>query len=87
MLDRNARANVSPAARSERAHMSEPTSEHAVKRYRTLFLSDIHLGTRGAQAELLLDFLKHNDADTILPRRRHHRRLAAEERLVLAAGP
>ncbi len=34
-------------------------------RYRTLFLSDLHLGTRGLQAELLLDFLRHNDADTI----------------------
>lgn len=33
--------------------------------YRTLFLSDVHLGTRGCQAELLLDFLKHNDAATI----------------------
>ncbi|MBM3642534.1 MAG: UDP-2,3-diacylglucosamine diphosphatase, partial [Alphaproteobacteria bacterium] len=44
--------------------MSDPTSEHAVKRYRTLFLSDLHLGARGAQAELLVDFLKHNDADT-----------------------
>ncbi|MEL6168204.1 MAG: UDP-2,3-diacylglucosamine diphosphatase [Pseudomonadota bacterium] len=34
-------------------------------RYRTLFLSDIHLGTRGCQADLLLDFLDHHDADTI----------------------
>jgi UDP-2,3-diacylglucosamine pyrophosphatase LpxH len=34
-------------------------------RYRTLFLSDIHLGTRGCQAALLLDFLRHNEADTI----------------------
>jgi len=33
--------------------------------YRTLFISDVHLGTRSAQAELLLDFLKHNSADTI----------------------
>ncbi|MFA5950757.1 MAG: UDP-2,3-diacylglucosamine diphosphatase [Hyphomicrobium sp.] len=33
--------------------------------YRTLFISDVHLGTRSAQAELLLDFLKHNTADTI----------------------
>ncbi len=33
--------------------------------YRTLFLSDLHLGTRGSQAELLLDFLRHNEADTI----------------------
>ena len=35
------------------------------KRFRTLFLSDIHLGTRGCQAELLLNFLRYNDADTI----------------------
>jgi UDP-2,3-diacylglucosamine pyrophosphatase LpxH len=34
-------------------------------RYRTLFLSDLHLGARGLQAELLLDFLRHNEADTI----------------------
>ncbi len=41
----------------------EPEPEPAV--YRTLFLSDVHLGTRGCQAGLLLDFLKHNDAATI----------------------
>jgi UDP-2,3-diacylglucosamine pyrophosphatase LpxH len=41
----------------------EPEPEPSL--YRTLFLSDIHLGTRGCQAELLLDFLKHNDAETI----------------------
>jgi UDP-2,3-diacylglucosamine pyrophosphatase LpxH len=41
----------------------EPEPKPAV--YRTLFLSDIHLGTRGCQAELLLDFLRHNDAETI----------------------
>lgn len=39
----------------------EPEPTH----YRTLFLSDIHLGTRGCQAELLIDFLKHNDANKI----------------------
>lgn len=33
--------------------------------YRTIFLSDIHLGTRGCQAELLVDFLRHHDAETI----------------------
>jgi len=33
-------------------------------RYRSLFISDVHLGSRGAQAELLLDFLKHNEAET-----------------------
>ena len=33
--------------------------------YRTLFISDVHLGTRSSQAEMLMDFLKHNDAETI----------------------
>lgn len=37
----------------------------AAQHYRTLFLSDIHLGTKGCQAELLLDFIRHNEADTI----------------------
>jgi len=32
-------------------------------RYRSLFISDVHLGTRGCQAELLLDFLRCNDAE------------------------
>ncbi len=39
--------------------------DHAAKRYRTLFLSDLHLGTKGCQAELLLDFLKHNESETL----------------------
>jgi len=28
-------------------------------RYRSVFISDVHLGTRGCQAELLLDFIRH----------------------------
>jgi len=38
-------------------------SVDGVKKYRSIWLSDIHLGTRGCQAEYLLDFLKHNDSD------------------------
>jgi UDP-2,3-diacylglucosamine pyrophosphatase LpxH len=34
-------------------------------RYRTIWLSDIHLGTRGCKAEYLIDFLRHNEAQTI----------------------
>ena len=34
-------------------------------RFRTIFLSDIHLGTRGCQADRLLDFLARHDASTI----------------------
>jgi UDP-2,3-diacylglucosamine pyrophosphatase LpxH len=33
--------------------------------HKTIWVSDIHLGTRGCQAEVLLDFLKHNTADTL----------------------
>ncbi|MBB4196299.1 UDP-2,3-diacylglucosamine hydrolase [Rhodoblastus sphagnicola] len=36
------------------------------KRYRTLFISDVHLGTRGCQADLLLDFFKHNESDELI---------------------
>jgi UDP-2,3-diacylglucosamine pyrophosphatase LpxH len=35
------------------------------QRVRTLFISDVHLGTSGCQAELLLDFLRQYDAETI----------------------
>ena len=34
-------------------------------RVRTLFLSDLHLGTRACQAERLLDFLKEHPADKV----------------------
>lgn len=37
-----------------------------MQRYRTIWISDVHLGTRGCKAEFLLDFLRHNDADTII---------------------
>ena len=35
------------------------------REYRALFISDVHLGTRGCQAEKLLDFLREYDAETI----------------------
>ncbi len=42
------------------AVIGEPRTRH----YRTVFLSDFHLGTRSAQADALLDFLRHVEADT-----------------------
>ncbi len=45
--------------------MTDDEINFPVKKYRTLFLSDLHLGTRAAQAELLLDFLKYHEAETI----------------------
>lgn len=41
------------------------TPASAIIHHRTLFLSDIHLGTPGCKADLLVDFLRHNHADTI----------------------
>ena len=42
--------------------MSEELPE---RRFRTLFISDVHLGARGSQADRLLDFFRTHDADTI----------------------
>ena len=36
-----------------------------IQYWRTLWISDIHLGTSGCKAEFLLDFLDHNEADTV----------------------
>ncbi len=44
------------------AALLDDTPSNHVK---TLFISDIHLGARGCNAEAFLDFLKHYDADTI----------------------
>ncbi|MGF7188953.1 UDP-2,3-diacylglucosamine diphosphatase [Robbsia andropogonis] len=33
--------------------------------YRTIWLSDIHLGSSGCQADYLLDFLKHNESENL----------------------
>ena len=38
------------------------TAEPAPRQWWTLFLSDVHLGTRGCQAQLLLDFIRRNKA-------------------------
>lgn len=39
--------------------------EGAKHHYRTIWLSDIHLGTPGCQADALLHFLRHNECDTL----------------------
>jgi UDP-2,3-diacylglucosamine pyrophosphatase LpxH len=42
-----------------------PDEHGEERRWRAIWISDIHLGTRDCQASFLLDFLKHNDADTL----------------------
>jgi UDP-2,3-diacylglucosamine pyrophosphatase LpxH len=41
------------------------SAEIEVRHYRAVFISDIHLGTRGCQAELLLDFIRHIECDRL----------------------
>lgn len=39
--------------------------QQQINKYRAIFISDIHLGSRGCQAEYLVDFLKNNDCDQL----------------------
>jgi UDP-2,3-diacylglucosamine pyrophosphatase LpxH len=41
----------------------EPVDEPRRRRYRSVWISDLHLGTPGCQAVALLDFLKHVESD------------------------
>lgn len=43
----------------------DSSDEAGVPKYRSLFLSDVHLGTRFCQAEALLEFMRVHDAETI----------------------
>ena len=50
----------------EETHRDDPHPEsHEVRKHRSIWISDVHLGTRGSKAELLADFLKHNDCETL----------------------
>jgi UDP-2,3-diacylglucosamine pyrophosphatase LpxH len=53
-----------PAAPFASSDDGEP-ARHAVQRWRTLWISDLHLGTPGCQAHALLDFLKHTECETL----------------------
>lgn len=43
----------------------EPKRGDDRRRFRTIWISDIHLGTRGCNAEMLIDFLDRVDSDTL----------------------
>ncbi len=42
----------------------EPAERHR-RRYRTIWISDVHLGTRGCNAGMLIDFLDSTDSETM----------------------
>ncbi len=48
------------------ARAAKPTTTGGQRHYfRTVWISDIHLGTRGCNADMLIDFLDHMDCDTL----------------------
>ena len=49
----------------DRLRVRPAPSEMHRKKYRTVWISDVHLGTRGCAAEMLIDFLDHVDSDTM----------------------
>lgn len=53
------------ARRLSRVNNSVGPSGALRRRYRTIWISDIHLGTRGCNDRLLIDFLDHVDSDTL----------------------
>ena len=55
------------APRHNRRPQTPSRSPYTVpqRRHRTIFISDVHLGTRGCKAELLADFLARNSCDTL----------------------
>jgi UDP-2,3-diacylglucosamine pyrophosphatase LpxH len=45
--------------------MTRTRTEPTTQRHRTLWLSDLHLGSPGCKAKQIVKFLKHNDADQL----------------------
>ncbi|MFC4318145.1 UDP-2,3-diacylglucosamine diphosphatase [Rhizobium alvei] len=52
--------------KNARRLMSEESENKDNRKVRTLFLSDIHLGSKAAKADFLLDFLRVYEAETIV---------------------
>jgi UDP-2,3-diacylglucosamine pyrophosphatase LpxH len=59
------RVAVTISRQASRDVSAPATGADAPRRYRALFISDTHLGTRGCRADYLLDFLRHNECDTL----------------------
>lgn len=49
----------------DKEHLSSSSPQQAAQRYRTVWISDVHLGFRGCAAEFLLDFLRSVECETL----------------------
>ncbi len=45
--------------------LRETQQRNKLRKHRSIWISDVHLGTRGSKSEFLSDFLKHNDCETL----------------------
>ena len=59
----NALSGLAPLATGRPARVAQGTRPR--RSHRTIFISDTHLGTKGCKAELLADFLAHNECQTL----------------------
>ncbi len=50
-----------PPNSADKPKKKKPKIQH----YRTIWISDVHLGTKGCQAEFLLDFMRHNESEQL----------------------
>ncbi len=58
--------DLSNVARFAPAEPKVPERTHGQRqKFRTIWISDVHLGTKGCNADLLIDFLDHTDSDTL----------------------
>lgn len=56
--------NIGAVAGAHRGRSIGPSGQPR-RRYRTVWISDVHLGTRGCNDRLLIDFLDHVDCETL----------------------
>ena len=65
-LDHPIARNIRPSSIAPAwMHEAEEEAPRRRQRFRTIFISDTHLGTRGCNAELLLDFLRSVECETL----------------------
>jgi UDP-2,3-diacylglucosamine pyrophosphatase LpxH len=57
--------HAEPTGQQYHSEVDPAADDQGSNKYRTIWISDIHLGTPGCQADALLHFLKHNESDTL----------------------
>ncbi|WP_016747137.1 UDP-2,3-diacylglucosamine diphosphatase [Rhizorhabdus wittichii] len=56
---------ITRIAAAQGSRPATPEARRQRRRYRTIWVSDIHLGTRGCNAQMLIDFLDSTDSETM----------------------